>query len=388
MESLNKIASNNDDIRRLIDKGYAVSLDSSCLVVRDIPYVDAQKNLHIGAIVSKLIVIDTVHVKLEDHQIFFCGSHPSELDGTPIKNMGGGPVVYPLQSSDLVVQRSFSNKPAEGFIDLYEKIESYVAIISGPAITLHNANPLTFRTVESQIKSVFNYADTLTSRAEIGDLTKNFEEDVIAIIGLGGTGSYLLDFMVKCPVMQIRGFDLDPLHVHNAFRSPGKLQENELGMSKADVYQGRYANFRQGVFIQPKMIYADSNEDLKGVTFAFVCVDKGSARAGITELLIKMNIPFIDVGMGLSRDKGPISGMLRTSYFPQGSTIDMLAKKTVPLCDLPDDIYHNNIQISELNALNACLAVIKYKQIRNFYNDDSAYQQILFILDDISASGE
>jgi hypothetical protein len=41
------------------------------------------------------------------------------------------------------------------------------------------------------------------------------------------------------------------------------------------------------------------SEMLEGVTFAFVCVDRGSARAGIFDLLISRGIPFIDVGMGL-----------------------------------------------------------------------------------------
>jgi hypothetical protein len=32
--------------------------------------------------------------------------------------------------------------------------------------------------------------------------------------------------------------------------------------------------------------------------------------------------------------------------------------------DDPDDIYRKSVQIAELNALNACLAVIRYKQVR------------------------
>ncbi len=31
--------------------------------------------------------------------------------------------------------------------------------------------------------------------------------------------------------------------------------------------------------------------------------------------------------------------------------------------------YASNIQIAELNALNACLAVIKWKQLSGFYQD-------------------
>ena len=46
----------------------------------------------------------------------------------------------------------------------------------------------------------------------------------MAVIGLGGTGAYVLDFFVKTPVREIRAFDLDAFHVHNAFRSPGRLK--------------------------------------------------------------------------------------------------------------------------------------------------------------------
>jgi len=383
MNNLNILTDNNDDIRQLIAKGYAVSIDSNYLVVRDIPYIDVNKDLQIGAIVTKLIDTDQLHVKIEDHQIFFCGSHPHQLDGSPIPNMGGGPTTLALSSSDLVVQRSFSNKPPEGFSNFFDKIESYVNIISGPAIDLHGANPLTFRTVEEASDSVFKFRDTLTSRAEIGDLSLKFKDDVIAIIGIGGTGSYLLDFLVKTPVKEIRGFDLDWYHVHNAFRSPGKLEEEELGKRKAEVYQKRYEGFRNGINIHSKIINSDSTEDLKDVTFAFVCVDKGEARSEIINLLIKMNISFIDVGIGLGRENGFIGGILRTTYFSTENVQDILAKGLVPLTDLPEEVYRNNIQISELNALNACLAIIKYKQLRGFYLDESASHHLLFTLDNL-----
>jgi hypothetical protein len=387
---LNTLALHNEDINRLIDKGYAVSIDSNYLVVRDIPYLDESKNLLIGAIVSKIVFIDEVRIQQEDHQIFFCGSHPCHLDGSHILNMGGGPTTLALKAKDLVVQRSFSNKPPQGFTNFFEKIESYVTIISGPAINLHGANPLTFRTVEETTDSVFKIRDTLTSRAEIGDLSLIFKDDIIAIIGLGGTGSYLLDFIVKTPVKEIRGFDLDWFHIHNSFRSPGKLEKEELGKRKAEVYQKRYEEFRFGIQMQSKYILADSTEDLQGVTFAFICVDKGSSRSEIIDLLIKMNIPFIDVGMGLDRDKGqnkgPISGILRTTYFSSETAHDILARRLVPMSDLPDEIYKNNIQLSELNALNACFAVIKYKQLRGFYENDNTFSHLLFTLDNLHSA--
>ncbi|BAU49625.1 hypothetical protein SVA_3077 [Sulfurifustis variabilis] len=389
-----KLVSHNDDLRRLVEKGYAVAFDSNCLVVRDIPYLDHNRELRIGAIVAKLEFIDNEHVKQTDHQIFFAGSMPHGLDGKPMPNLGGGPAQIALSdaSKDVVVERSFSNKPkATGaFQDFFEKIESYVGIISGPAIELHGANPYTFRVIKEVVaeESVFKFHDTLTSRAEITDLSVKFKNDVVAVIGLGGSGAYVLDFLVKMPVREIRGFDLDPFHVHNAFRSPGRLDPTELGKTKADVYRSRYDNFRTGLTIVPKFIDASCAEDLDGVTFAFVCVDKGPSRAAIFDLLIAKGIPFIDVGMGLSRKKGPLNGMLRVTYYPSEHAQKLRDKGLAELTDDPNDLYRTNIQISELNALNACLAVIRFKQLRGFYFEELPHYHLLFEIGDLKIVGE
>ena len=79
-----KLVSHNDDLRRLVEKGYAVAFDTNYLVVRDIPYLDADGALQTGAFVAKLVFIDQDHVKQDDHQVFFAGSVPHGLDGKPI----------------------------------------------------------------------------------------------------------------------------------------------------------------------------------------------------------------------------------------------------------------------------------------------------------------
>jgi hypothetical protein len=379
-------------MKRLVEKGYAVAFDSNCLVVRDIPYLDAQGELQTAAFVTKLVFVDQEQVTQEDHQVFFTGAVPFGLDGNPIPNLAGGPVQFPLTSAcnDTIVQRSFSNKPrlTGKYEDFFEKIEGYVAIVSGPAIERYGANPLTFRTIETvDDKSVFKFRDTLTSRAGIGELSAKFHDDVVALIGLGGTGAYLLDFLVKSPVKEIRGFDIDAFHVHNAFRCPGRLNEEELGKSKAEVYRDRYDNFRDGLNIEQKYIDASSSEDLEGVTFAFVCVDKGSSRSEIFDILIAKGIPFIDVGMGLSQKRGALSGMVRATYYPAEKASAVREKALAEEADSPNDLYRTNIQIGELNALNACFAIIKYKQLRGFYLEDDPTFHILFEIGDFSIGG-
>ena len=388
-----KLVNHNDDLRRLVEKGYAVAFDTNHLIVRDIPYLDSENKLQVGAIVAKLEFIGQERVTQTDHQVFFAGSVPCGLDRKSILNLGGGPTQLTLSeaSKDVVVERSFSNKPKNTgkFLDFFDKTESYVAIISGPAIELHGANPYTFRVVEDVASdSVFKFHDTLTSRAEITDLAAKFKDDVIAVIGLGGTGAHVLDFVVKTPVREIRAFDLDLFRVHNAFRSPGRLEQTELGQSKAEVYHRRYDNFRKGLSATATFIDASCPDDLDDVTFAFVCVDKGSSRAGIFDLLISKGIPFIDVGMGLNRTRGPLNGMLRTTYYSAEHSQKVRAKGLAPMVDSSDDLYQTNIQISELNALNACLAVIRFKQLRGFYFEEIPYYNLLLELGDLQIVGE
>jgi hypothetical protein len=371
-----ELVNHNDDVRRLLEKGYALRVDGPHFVVRDIPYLDNQLALQIGAIVSKLVFIDKVRVQQDDHQVYFAGSAPYGLDGQPTPNLAGGPTTIALTKPDVVVQRSFSNKPQGGFANFFDKIEHY------------GANPLTFRIDnDATPSSVFKFHDTLTSLAEIGDLAALFKDEVIAIIGLGGTGSYVLDYIAKTPVKEIRAFDGDAYYVHNAFRSPGRLIESDLGRGKAEVYRIRYDNFREGLTLQQKYIDRSSAADLEGVTFAFVCVDKGSARAEIFDLLIGLRIPFIDVGMGLNRKQGPLSGTVRTTYYSVEDAAKVRELQLAEMADDPNDIYRRTVQISELNALNASLAVIRYKQLRGFYFDDNTPFHMLMGIEKLHTFG-
>ena len=386
-----KLASHNDDLRRLLEKGYACAIDGSYLVVRDIPYLDHQGALLIGAFVIDLEFIDKEHVKQKNHQVYFTGT-PYGTDGNPIPYMGGGAATLNLSdtSKDVVVTRIFSHKLKQNgqfrdYVDFFEKIETHVATISGPAMSRYKISPYTFAEPKSSAPDpIFKFQDTLTSRARVSELAVKFENDVVAIIGLGGTGSYLLDFLVKTRVREIRGFDLDPFHVHNAFRAPGKLEEVELGKAKPDVYRSRYENFRTGLSFTKKHIDVSCHDDLAGVTFAFVCVDKGSSRGQIFDLLLSLRIPFIDVGMGLNRKHGPLSGMMRATYYSTEEGPKVREMGLAELNDSPGDEYRNNVQISELNALNACLAVIKFKQIRGFYFETESIYNTLFDLGDFS----
>jgi len=384
-----RLVSHNPDLAKLVDGRYAVAFDiTNHLIVRDIPYLDERGDLQAGAFVAKLEFIDADVVRQTDHQIYFAGGVPHRLDGTPVPNLGGGATSLTLSEScrDVVVQRSFSNKPIKTgrYADFFDKIENYSNMISGPAEEKFGVSRFTRRVVVDDAEDpIFKFPDTLTSRAGITDLIGNLVKDTVAVIGLGGSGSYLLDFIVKTPVYAIRAFDHDAYCVHNAYRSPGRLDPAELGKSKAEVYLKRYENFRHRLTIERKFIDRSSDPDLEGVTFAFVCVDLGSARAAIFDLLIAKRVPFIDVGMGLSRKRTRLSGMIRTTYYAADSATRVREEGWAPLVDSEDDIYRDNVQIAELNALNASMAVIKFKQLRGFYVSDVPDHHLAFDITDL-----
>jgi len=58
-------------------------------------------------------------------------------------------------------------------------------------------------------------------------------------------------------------------------------------------------------------------------------------------------------------------------------------KGLTELADSTDDLYRTNIQIGELNALNACLAVIRFKQLRGFYFEEHPYYHLLYEVGDL-----
>ena len=57
-------------------------------------------------------------------------------------------------------------------------------------------------------------------RAGISDLNAMLRGQKIAIVGLGGTGSYILDLIAKTEVSEIHLIDADEFVNHNAFRAP------------------------------------------------------------------------------------------------------------------------------------------------------------------------
>jgi hypothetical protein len=111
-------------------------------------------------------------------------------------------------------------------------------------------------------------------------------------------------------------------------------------------------------------------QDLKGFSFVFLCLDKGAAKVSIIRYLQSEGIPFIDAGMGvyLRDDLGQLDALCRVT----ASTVeksDHISRRIHLSDEAGPDEYHQNIQIADLNAFTALMAVIKWKKFCGFYVD-------------------
>ena len=86
---------------------------------------------------------------------------------------------------------------------------------------------------------MFCYLDSASSRAGISLITSKLALPKVAIVGLGGTGSFILDLIAKTPIHEIHPYDADKLYTHNAFRGApaASVEELDAAPAKVDHYQ-------------------------------------------------------------------------------------------------------------------------------------------------------
>jgi hypothetical protein len=247
----------------------------------------------------------------------------------------------------------------------------YVEIISAPAAAINQGvTAKTFRPVSSPDNtSAFTYLDTNSARGHFQPITAKLAGQKIGIVGLGGTGSYVLDLVAKTPVAEIRLYDADLFLQHNAFRAPGAAALEELRgtPAKVDYLAGIYSRMHRCVRPYRMRVTGETVAELDGLNFVFLCMDSGPAKKEIVESLVSKRIPFVDGGMGVQHVDGRLLGIVRVTAGTAAKSDHL--KRRISFESPEDDAYATNIQIAELNMLNAALAVIKWKKLVGFYQD-------------------
>jgi hypothetical protein len=361
--------SRSPDLKRLRDEGYFVQQQGGCLVMREVPYVDVHRKVRSGSLISSLTLAGDETRTPDTHVVHWDGDFPCSAEGAPLQGISHATSAFDL-GHGLKATHSFSSKPDGGYLDYHHKMTSYANIIAGPAAVLKpGITPRTFRAPEEEDDCVFNYVDTASDRVGIGMLAARLATERVAIIGVGGTGGYILDIVAKTPVREIRLIDSDVFLTHNAFRAPGasSLEDLREASKKVDYFKRIYGRMHRNIVAHDVELGADNLHLLDGVTFAFLSLDAGDAKRLIVDKLETIGAAFVDVGMGLELNEGSLGGILRVTASTPEKRDHVLQR--ISFGSGAENIYASNIQVADLNALNAVLAVVKWKKIRGFYRD-------------------
>ena len=230
----------------------------------------------------------------------------------------------------------------------------------------------------------FKIPNTFEARAALGPVQDRARDERIAIIGLGGTGAYVLDLVSKTPVPEIHLLDADQVEWHTFMRAPGAPNTEEIAslprnsLTKVAYYYSKYASLRDGIY--PHAVQIEKFSDFinflssHSIDFAFVCIDQkkdsDSPRQDVVyEALSKAEIPFIDSGVSITLEGDTIRGAVTTSFYAEGS---YAWREAIPNARVEGNVPgYRNVQLPEVNALAASLAVMEWRRRTEQYVSES-----------------
>jgi molybdopterin/thiamine biosynthesis adenylyltransferase len=363
---LPELASHNPFIKDLDELGYQIDFVGGYLIIYGLPYLDHEGGLKHGDWVSPLDLSGAVIDAPKNHQAWWRGSRPCDQSKRELR-LGGGPdhvTVVP----DFVTDYSFSFKLQENgenrvYRSFEEKVQTYLDAITAPALAAYpDATPLRGIAIKAAAQgSPLRFPDTMSARYNMNDVSSLLRGKKVAIIGLGGSGSYILDFIARTHLERIALFDDDKVHVHTIFRIPGFIPR-AIGEPKVDALARQYGQWHAGLDPIPERITPENIERLSVFDFVFVSVDDGPSRLTIVDWLTTKGIPYVDCGMGLTRSVVGLSGFVRVTGVDRQAFERNVNTARLPVENPKDDEYRKQAQIAELNGLNAAMAVVRFKQ--------------------------
>lgn len=387
------LVSRSPDLRRLQTEGYDIAIEANNLIVR-VPYLDANRTVQWGHLVSELtVIVDAVADgertgPLITHVVSFVGATPRDL---PCDS--SGEVLHALINQisamelggGLTASCTFSHKPDPIYPDYYDKMTTYADMLLSE---VHEIDPTirvqTFPPIEAgEDESVLRYFDSASSRAGIGAVTERLRGQKIVIVGLGGTGSYILDVVAKMPVAEVHLYDSDTYLTHNAFRSPGAATLDQLKSQPLKVHhhQSTYDSMHRGIVAHPERVAESNIDELRDATFVFLAMDTSLQKLYIIERLQEFGVPMVDCGMGIYQAGTAIGGIVRTTTSSRKQNDPTWINENISFADEDDDEYSQNIQIAELNMLNAAFAVIAWKKYLGYYADFEGETSSVYTID-------
>lgn len=381
-----QLISRNPDLARLAAEGYDVSVIGGHLVVRGVPFVDPQRRVRRGVMISRLDLAGDRTLPPRDHVVWFHGGEPCDALGRSIGEMvyrsGRFEFGEGLSGEYMLCSREVGGE----YPDYHAKITTFVAQVTAHVHVIDpTATARMGHVVSARIgRSPFAYVDTASARHGIGAFNDRLAGQSVGIVGLGGTGGYVLDLVAKCPVARIHLFDDDRFEQHNAFRAPGAASVDELRAMPTKVahLEAIYSRMHLGIVGHEVRLGTANIHLLDHLDFVFLCVDEAGSRRLLVEEMERRRIPFVDVGIGMDRSDAGLIGTVRVTTSAPGMTTGDRPEPRIPTRGiLEDDPYATASQVACLNSLAAALAVLRWKRGSGFYLDLGREHHSVFTVD-------
>ena len=318
------LINHSTDLQHLQADGFVMEACDGWFIIHHIPYINEAREIKEGTLLMPLCISGDHTIRPNDHTAYWVGQQPCDINGRPLPSLVNSFVHKPICKgfiSDFYFSCHAETEefpPTGDYPDYYEKVKHYFDTIAAPPL---NLEPEAWNLINKPLDnepddSPLCYMDSNASRANITALNKKYKGLKIGIIGLGGTGAYLLDLITKTPVAEIHLFDADEINNHNAYRAPGAISASILSKTpkKVDYYADIYSNMHTGIEAHPVMITSENIGTLDALDFIFLSIDVVSVKRQIADYLIDKRIPFIDSGLGIGQiSDGSLSGMIHVA---------------------------------------------------------------------------
>ena len=394
---LQVLINHNDTLRKLQAEKFVMEVCDGWLIIHHIPYINSNNECKDGTLLMPLTISGTTILKPRDHTAYWIGEWPCDVTAHKLPSLVNSEqkrtIVSNYRSDYYFSCHADCNiyPPNGDYPDFYEKVHTYFDMISAPAFQLDTQawtkinKPIIYKDESSPLL----FMDTNASRANISMLSEKYKGLKIAIIGLGGTGSYILDMVAKTPVAEIHLYDRDVFNDHNAYRAPGSptvLQLTEA-LLKVDYFGDIYSRMHSGIVKHASMITESNITELGVMDYVFISIDKVAPKQIIANYLLDKHIPFIESGMGIFLQQNKkLSGLIHIAIGTHDKYEHLDRAFGNP--DADQDMYTSDIQIAELNSFAACESVIRWKKLIGFYEDSENEYMSLYSINDNDIENE
>jgi molybdopterin/thiamine biosynthesis adenylyltransferase len=176
-------------------------------------------------------------------------------------------------------------------------------------ITLGNRREIMFDPFDAEGVNIEQFDRQIRAFGSEGQRT--IEKLTIGVVGIGGTGSVLVEQLMHLGVKRFILVDPDVIDLSNLNRVVG-ARKSDVGRPKIEVAERNIRNFSPEANI--KTIRGDITHEryalsLLNADFLFGCTDSHGSRAVLQQIAYQYLIPCIDMGSTITTDQGEVTGI-------------------------------------------------------------------------------